>query len=55
METTIRALYLGAKVTEFESSRYLKVFLSGTGEDDEPNIYGWLFSNSRLLCNQQVD
>ncbi|KEI71403.1 MULTISPECIES: hypothetical protein [Endozoicomonas] len=40
METTVKALYLGAKVTEFESSRYLKVFLSGTGEDDDPNIFG---------------
>ncbi|WP_299733206.1 hypothetical protein [uncultured Endozoicomonas sp.] len=40
METTIKALFLGAKVTEFESSRYLKVFLSGMSEDDDPNIYG---------------
>lgn len=40
METTIKALFLGAKVTEFETSRYLKVFLSGTEEDDDPNIYG---------------
>ena len=40
METSIKALYLGAKVTEFESSRYLKVFLSGLSEDDDPNIYG---------------
>ena len=28
MQSSIKALYLGAKVTEFESSRYLKVFLS---------------------------
>ncbi|WP_066015669.1 hypothetical protein [Endozoicomonas atrinae] len=40
MESSIKALYLGAKVTEFESSRYLKVFLSATGEDDDPNIFG---------------
>lgn len=40
METSIKALYLGAKVTEFESSRYLKVFLSALSEDDDPNIFG---------------
>ena len=40
METVIKALYLGAKVTEFESSRYLKVFLSGLSEDEDSNIYG---------------
>ena len=37
METTIKALYLGAKVTEFETSRYLKVFLSALSEDEDPS------------------
>ena len=40
METMIKALYLGAKVTEFETSKYLKVFISGLSEDEDPNIFG---------------
>ncbi|OED47188.1 hypothetical protein ACH42_03300 [Endozoicomonas sp. (ex Bugula neritina AB1)] len=40
METIIKALYLGAKVTEFETSKYLKVFISGLSEDEDPNIFG---------------
>jgi len=51
METTIKALYLGAKVTEFENNRYLKVFLSGLSEDDDPNIFGL----DVMICSSDHD
>ncbi|MGI9282860.1 MAG: hypothetical protein ACR2PX_24960 [Endozoicomonas sp.] len=40
METSFKGLYLGSKVTEFESDRYLKVFISGMSEDEDHNIFG---------------
>lgn len=51
METTFKGLFLGAKVTEFETSRYLKVFVSAMNEDEDPNIFGF----DVMICSADHD
>ncbi len=51
MNSTVNAMYLGIKVTEFEANRYLKVFLAVPPDPENKNISGL----DVMICGADVE
>ena len=51
MNSSVNAMYLGIKVTEFEANRYLKVFLAVPPDPENKNISGM----DVMICSADVE
>lgn len=51
MNSSVNAMYLGIKVTEFEANRYLKVFLAVPPDPDDKNVSGL----DVMICSADVE
>ncbi|WP_245662900.1 hypothetical protein [Endozoicomonas arenosclerae] len=51
MDSSVNAMYLGIKVTEFEANRYLKVFLAVPPDPNDKNVSGL----DVMICSADIE